>query len=522
MATSAPQEMAHSVLVSSRRKRLRAEDLWDEEPTSWDEHGREPSSAESKRHCRSGDQSINSLDKGALFSPPTEEEVRDVANSRKSTQAVDDRHQASLSSSLVAQPIALQGAICRQQEDGLDDEDYALLLEDRRQGTPKGTDRYAPASHPGQDASQRSNAGLTVTPIGSPLPPQRMSNDLQGVTRAQQRFRKRGSRGRKRGRTRTPGLLDLPETALDRILSLLLVRDEPISLDHSWLIDSFVSHHTTVPATNRTVTIEDREHTILLSEASLRTSVDRLQEDMSAAYHQLLRHAAAQRPLRSPTRGLATATLHLCHSLHQRAARIFYSQNTFRFPSASSAWLTLEAFLITIGKANSAHLHHLCVHAPLWHTGIQHDAVQGAVLDALTEATRLAFWDEPPTDRLLFAITTFVEYIKESGALQSLEIILNYPDAARCWVGNLNSLRPMLISLADAQGHVERRAKGTIMLRQASELLGSSRRPVIKVHCKGQLTRNTATIFERVYLTAVRKEAEEYGWCVDQALHAHR
>lgn len=454
---STPQKRANGTSHFPPRKRLRAEDLWDEDTVSVD--------------LESGTAAP------AVLNPP--------------------------------RFTAAQRAIRRQEDSSLDDQDYEELRNFRRRENPDGVDRYVPDYE--DHLLQRTTCGQEGPQSATSLP-------LRLVDSAEQREKMEYQPTHNIARGRRLSLLDLPNDALEIIISLVLVREEQITVDYSWLISSLLVDKSNIPPTTRTITIDGRDHVVPLPHSTVQDSIDSLQKDLAFAEADMLQHAAKMKPHRAPARGLSMAVLLLSRSIHETAARIFYSQNRFCFPNTANAWITLEAFLVTIGTTNAQHVQHLSIHAPLWHPGIEHDAVQGALMDSLSPATRLAIIKPPPADRLLAAIFTCVDILTESGALQSLDILLPYPEHVKCWIAKHSVVHRTLVSFSETEAIAERKAQGIAMLRHLSESLGSQNKPTVTIRSAGPIMRNTLTVFRATFLTHIIREADRYGWGVDQRL----
>lgn len=506
--TTTPQERAHHPENTVRRKRMRAEDLWPEETTTSHSGAQNDPHTLGGRSESSGSDKIGSPDtairKTTLLAQrnhlaePYPVRVTREAQRLQSTNTCEQRPRFT----------PLQHASRRQYDRSEDDQDYKKLLDFRRKEKANSIDRYVLESPRPNVRRSMSIEDAHEAEVFSPI-----STRDSSVNATEAEVHPRTS-----NYTAPSGLLELPEAALDKILSLLLVRQDAITVDYLWLINTFVSVHTTIPATNRTVTVEDRGHILPLPEAVVMASINRLQSNLLAAGSRLLDHAARLKALKSPTRGLTMAPLLVCRSMHERAARIFYSQNTFCFPSTTNAWITLQAFLVTITTLNVSHIRHLRIHAPLWHPGIQHDAVAGAIMDALSPATRLAILKPPAPDRLLAAVSNSVDILHKSGSLESLELMLNYPDAAKSWIGKHKSVRFALLPLIDAEAQVERKVHGIAWLKRLSDMLGPEKTPVLTVCNDGPVKKQVMQVFRGYCLTSIIREAEKYGWLVDQTL----
>ena len=178
------------------------------------------------------------------------------------------------------------------------------------------------------------------------------------------------------------------------IFGLLLISQVPISIDFYWL-RPFVKGHARMPEANQTVEVGGSAYTIPVSWNTLVAATQDMRGDMEMFKSVLEAPNTKTRATRSPAKGLSTALLRVSHAVHKTAAQVFYSQNVFKFPCATSAWMQLESFIATIGPHNVAQVQHLRIHVPMWHRGIQEDFVDGAVMDLISPASRLAVVKPP-------------------------------------------------------------------------------------------------------------------------------
>ena len=394
---------------------------------------------------------------------------------------------------------SLHRAIRRQNDSSMDNQEYERLLHLRRNERTVGVDRYVPAA--AVSASTRYLAPRGSPPIVYDASKISQTKSIKPVAR-------------------TVGFSNLPEGVQDKILGIALVRPQSIKLDFSWLIKNFIQSHTKIPISHDTVTLENAWYTIPRSTTGVRTDIQsmhaRLSQDCSV--RDLLHHAHIYSRRLAPE-GVNTALFHISREVHTRAARIFYSGNTFCFPSPEAGFMTLEAFLVTIGKTNASYLRSLRVHAPLWHTGVASDAIEGAMLDALSPATRLAVLKPPGEDRLLSAIETCTSVLAKASNLKTLQLDLLYPEPARHFISQSVQTNLGLVRQEDAVAFVERKRRGIELLKQASTSLTttSSSKPAVRVLSVRPVSPPVAREF-RFILTSIIREAEKYGWGVDQIL----
>lgn len=395
---------------------------------------------------------------------------------------------------------SLQRAIRLQNDSSMDDQEYERILQLRRNERTIGVDRYVPAA-------AATSAPTQVAGTSSPLTGHNATTVLQAKTT--------------KPVARKVGFPNLPERIRDKILRLALVRAQSIKLDFSWLIRNFIQSYTAIPASYDQVTLDNARYTIPRSMSRVKTDIQsmraRLGQDSNL--QALLRHAHIYSRRLVPD-GVNMALFHVSRDVHDRAARVFYGGNKFYFPSPEAGFMTLEAFLITIGTVNASYLGSLRVHAPLWHAGIGSDAIEGAMLDILSPATRFAVLKPPAEDRLLSAIETSTGILANAGNLKSLQLDLRYPEPARQFISQSAQTNLGLVRQEDAAAFVDRRRRGIEVLKQFSARLTTtpSSRPVIRILSLRPVNPPVAREF-RFILASIIREAEKYGWGVDQILH---
>ncbi|KAK0342380.1 hypothetical protein LTR94_022492 [Friedmanniomyces endolithicus] len=314
----------------------------------------------------------------------------------------------------------VRNAVQRQVDPRKDDLEYESLLRIRRNERTKDIDRYVPES-------------------SKPGPPMH----LQPATRRRGPF----------------PFENLPETVRSRILTLLLVRSAPISLDFTWL-RSFFAGHSRVPSPDTSVEQNGVKHQIPKSLDQVINEVDVMQQDMVPFRTALEQRADKSRPHMSPCIGLTASLLRISRVVHKDSARIFYEQNTFSFLCPTTAWMVLELFLITIGPTNVARIRSLEVHVPLWHQGLTHGYIEGAILDLASPVSRLAVIKPPARDRLL---------ARWSNVSSSCSRQANLRTSSPGSEGAVTDIRSASTFQADEL--VVRKQKGTQLLRQLTETL---------------------------------------------------
>ena len=310
----------------------------------------------------------------------------------------------------------------------------------------------------------------------------------------------------------------LPSNVREKILSFLLVSDGPIEIEFNWL-RPFVKGHARVPTVMQKLQSDDG--TFYLAPVPWQTllaDVGSMKADMAQFRSALETRGVKTKGRRSPARYLTTSLLRVSRGIHTAAARLFYGENTFHFSNAPAAWMQLESFLQTIGPQNVKEIKHIRIAPPMFHRGIQEDYVEGAILDLMSPATRMAVIKPPPRDRLLSAIKHSVTKLMEAGSLETMNVDLEHPMASDLWSGRyVNDKR--LINVAEAERHVERKAAGVALLMQASEALAAKgNRPVLTLYHFAKPSKSDRNQFRGAFAGLIM-EAEKYGWRVHSTLH---
>lgn len=372
---------------------------------------------------------------------------------------------------------ALAQAVRRQGSHSEDQFTYEQLLQFRRNETVTGVDRYVPAHRH--------------------IVPERCSE-----------------RHPERSEKKYFPFMSLPDTVRTRILAMLLVSQKPIRIDLPWA-RTWIVERVRLPATSQSI----GPYVVPLPLDRLASDVAKMQEyvaPMISAFEVL---AAKTRATASPCLGLTTSLLRVaCRSMQKEAARVFYSHNEFQFPSSTSAWMQLESFLATIGPQNVDLLRSLRIHAPQWHNGIHEDFLEGALVDLTSTASRLAVIKPPAHDRLLSAIDYSVNTLLEAGKLTSLVFDLENSGALDHWTGQYNDTRK-LFTLANAEERIMRELRGVQLLKLSSDAMAS--KPTLSLHHPSRPTRPDVSAFRRK-LVPIMREAEKYGWQLDQYLYGPR
>jgi hypothetical protein len=389
----------------------------------------------------------------------------------------------------------LRNSVRRQWDTSKDDLKYETLVQQRRKEKLTNVDRYVPV--------------VSSRPSNAP-----------------------------RRRTVFP-LERIPEDIRTRIFEYLLVSSQAISIDFYWL-RSFIRGHARVPSVMQSAEVNGFTVVIPVGWNKLLADVQTMHDEMAQFKKALEVREAKTRATRSPCRGLSTSLLRvsrkcspaphraaLCKSfeiianiivalgkIHQTATQVFYSKNTFRFPCATSAWIQLDSFLVTIGVQNAGKTQHLQIHPPMWHRLIQEDFIEGAMIDSISPATRMGVIKPPARDRLVSAIQNAVHLLSPS--LRTLVLELQNDIQADYWSGRyVNDKR--MVAASEAEEHVYRKAKGVALLKGLSEALAANNnRPTLRV-CRQPKSSNGAKEFQK-QIPAMMVEAKKYGWQVDTLL----
>ncbi|KAK4498944.1 hypothetical protein PRZ48_009455 [Zasmidium cellare] len=312
----------------------------------------------------------------------------------------------------------------------------------------------------------------------------------------------------------------LPGKIQDKILTMVLVKEDPLVIDFTWL-RPFIHGHCRVPTTTKTFKIDDISYTAPQDWTKLVDEVGLMQKDCSMFTDALELRGNKTRKQKSPCRGLTTGLLRVSKGVHARAAPVFYGENVFHFPWATSAWMQLESFLATIGPINISHLRNIHIHTPLWHRGVQEDFVEGAILDLTSPASRLGVVKPASRDRLLSAIRSTVQALLKAGQLERFKIDLEHGMVTDRWTGRYSNDRH-LIAASEAEESVVRKRQGIELLKKLSECVSLKAKPRLTVHHPTATTAKYDLSEFRSRLAGVIREAEKYGWTVDQHLKGGR
>ncbi|RMZ07162.1 hypothetical protein D0860_05243 [Hortaea werneckii] len=322
------------------------------------------------------------------------------------------------------------------------------------------------------------------------------------------------SQDRKSSRLRRFSFCELPPKIRDRIYRLLFTKDGPIQVDFTWL-RPFINGHARIPAPAMIVHHEKSQYYITVPFDRLVQDVTLMQGDMKPYAAALENKIAKTHAFRAPVRSLAIPLLRVSKRLHEEAARVLYTHNTFFFPRSTFAWMALESFLATIGKTNIAHLHQIDIHIPMWHLGVQADFVKGAILKLVLPAVRKTVRTPPAHDRLLSAIKSVTEALSHAHNLQHLVLGLEYGRETDIWTERYHTTHS-LISVSDAEEFATRRKEGTELLHQLSKTIPA--RPKLRVFATSAKTTRQAREGFKEELPRVQREAAKYGWVVEENL----
>lgn len=312
---------------------------------------------------------------------------------------------------------------------------------------------------------------------------------------------------------------DLPKEAKEKIIDYLLVKDDPIVIDFTWM-RPFVNGHARIPAASKSVKVEEGiSYSVPVSWNRLIEDIDIMKRDCLPFGEALVVCGNKNRRRKGPCRQMTTGLLMVSKAIHSLAAPIFYGQNIFHFPWATSAWMQLESFLATIGTSNVNYLRSISIHVPLWHRGVQEDYVEGAILDLTSPASRFGVVKPAARDRLLSAIKSAVYTLLRSGKLTHLAFDLDHGMNTDRWSGRYHNDR-QLILVGAAEEHIARKQQGIALLKKLGDSLPLPHPPQLSLYhpsAVSKIQKHDLSEF-RTRLAGVMREAEQYGWQVNSAL----
>jgi hypothetical protein len=306
------------------------------------------------------------------------------------------------------------------------------------------------------------------------------------------------------------GLFDLPDDLLDRIFTILLRSEDEVTFNVSWLM----------PVVDSAISAADVTSVHVPKQGATLKSASVLSTDLTTIKACLKAIPDDKWPLNrsnSQTIALTRSLLAVSKAAHERAARIFYGSNKFRFSHPKTCWMHLQSFLVTVGSKNASHIRHIRIFAPIWDPGLRRDAITGALFDAMAPVTRLAGFTVPADDRLLSAIKTCVDVLGKSGNLESLQLDVMYQHNAVYFIG-LSQARNFPVLADEAACHEQRRVVGRQLFKRWSDTsFGPANKPRLVAHAVSNVTPLEASGFRRLLASMIR-EAERYGWVVDHRL----
>jgi hypothetical protein len=145
----------------------------------------------------------------------------------------------------------------------------------------------------------------------------------------------------------------LPSTARDKILEYALISTRTITLDYYPRALRFLDQPAKLPVSHDPLRHGNITYMLPRDVNDVRDDIDRMRSKMGErqTVNEMLRYA---RERRFGLHSLVPTLLRVSRNIHDPAARIFYGANTFQFPDPKSAFMTLEAFLATIGTVNAS------------------------------------------------------------------------------------------------------------------------------------------------------------------------
>ena len=157
------------------------------------------------------------------------------------------------------------------------------------------------------------------------------------------------------------------------------------------------------------------------------------------------------------------------------------------------------------------------IYAPLWYRGLQEDYLEGAILDLLSPASRMAVIKPPAHDRLLSAIRNITRNLSQAN-LSTLSFELEDGLTADYWSERVMEERS-LITRAEAGEFVERKRRGAALLKELSDKLSAENKAPLLVLFKCQKSERLNLPEFKRRLPKLVAEAAKYGWSVDDYLH---
>lgn len=147
--------------------------------------------------------------------------------------------------------------------------------------------------------------------------------------------------------------------------------------------------------------------------------------------------------------------------------------------------------------------------------------MEGAILDLTSPASRLGVVLPTARDRLLSAIAFCVHALLKANNLSSLVLILEHGLVTDRWIGRHTNDR-QLIPLAEAEELVTRKQQGIAMLQKLANLVKPKATRLRVQHVGASKIQEYDKKEFKQRLPGLKKEAEKYGWVVDQELKGKR
>lgn len=305
-------------------------------------------------------------------------------------------------------------------------------------------------------------------------------------------------------------LTNLPNNVKDMIFGMLLKSPYPIKLNTTSLM-GFVYSRVYVPFATSSQIDGRRTKSLFRPPHELNLELEKMKADLH-------RISPDQWPSRSVVSGLTLSLLYVSKAVYHRAARLFYSNNVFEFPSSRDGWLHLESFLTTIGPSNASSIHHLSVAVPKWHPDTSRDRLAGAIFDGLSPLTRLLASTNASEDRLLSAISTCTSILAGRRNIKSFQIDMQMNDV-RHFLNHCVTASMYNLSKFEKKAHTKRKDNGVQLLHTLSRrTLSQGCRPELVIHAGG--SGNKRKLVVAGLLPSIAATAKKYGWNLNRTLKA--
>lgn len=267
----------------------------------------------------------------------------------------------------------------------------------------------------------------------------------------------------------------LPEHIKVDIYRLLLVSRDPIRIDYDWLRSS-ISRCVTIPTAKYEIKHQNKTYHLPLTWDEIDGSTRMMKK--SWAHHNPEMEQLVRRQKRIGN-GLTPQLLRVSTRIEDIASQVFYSENTFCFPSSSTAWIQLASFLRTIGPKNVANLRKLQVHVPIWCHGPAEDHINGLVFDLTSTTSRLVTLRDSSRDRLLFAVQMAMRLLQKVSQLTSFDLLVDFPRPFYSWIDRDLYRHVTLFRQADLAELMARKSKAESVLSAFSTKLKA--KPTVNV-----------------------------------------